>query len=140
MARLVRIGEIYGYIVCLVALMMFLFSIEPLIGALFDITDPPPSAYSSNLSSFAKYKMSILRSAARAAESQTSVYIPDDESIREMMEAERMNETVNRRLWARRKLTDSSVTVLICIALFVSHWVWLRRIATNEGGVVGRSA
>jgi hypothetical protein len=67
-------------------------------------------------------------------ESETPVYTPDDEALREMYEAEKVDRIASGRLTARRTLTQTTLTMFVCAVLFATHWVWLRRIARNEIG------
>jgi hypothetical protein len=139
--RSVRIGEIYGYIVLLIALLTFLINIDPFVDAVYGVATGSIDYWScsSHLESFPKYKYELIKSATRASESQTPVYIPDDESIREMMEAEKANEIAKNRLIRRRNLISYTVLEFTCIVLFAWHWIWLRRITRSNGAVPGKS-
>ncbi len=142
MARLVRIGEIYGYIVLLITLLTFLMNVDPFVDAVYDVATASREYWggSSHLDSFEEYKFELIKSATKASESHTPVYIPDDESIRQMMEAQKTNRIMSTRLRTRGNLIRYSVIQFTCVILFAWHWIWLRRITRNNGGVAGRSS
>jgi hypothetical protein len=133
--KLHRIAQVYGYIVCLVTVLTFLFSVRPLIGAMFDLSDPLHAGgyFPPDLTSFEAYKMDKLKHVART-ESEMPVHTPDDEALREMYDAEKADRAVSARLDAKRTLTQTMLTMFVCAVLFATHWVWLRRIARNEIG------
>ena len=69
-----KIGLIYGYAVCLVAVIVFLISMSTLVNAIFDLSDPTHAeVYSGrddpSLASFDIYKMEVLGSLAPFAPS-----------------------------------------------------------------------
>ncbi len=58
------VGQIYGYFICLTAIILFLTSIQSIVGSVVDLRNPKYAAdlAGSNLESFEKYKMNILNS------------------------------------------------------------------------------
>lgn len=86
-----RMPQIYGYLVCLVAVITFLICASTLIYAIIDLGDPIHVGYTPagapSLASFDNYKMDILRSVPKEGESTKTAYIPDDLTLRAMYEA-----------------------------------------------------
>lgn len=126
-----RIHQIYGYAVCLVAVITLLISATSLINAVIDLGDPLHAersrAGSPSLASFENYKMDILRSLPEELS-----YVPDDQSLHNMYEAakgERIQSVEHR---ARRTIIVSSLLIVGCVLLFVTHWRWMRKLARAE--------
>lgn len=90
-----RIAQIYGYLVCLVAVITFLISISQLVNSLIDLGDPIHAGWTSesapSLASYENYKIDILKSTGKQGESSGAVYIPDDQTLKIMYQAARDN-------------------------------------------------
>jgi hypothetical protein len=117
----------------------FLISVASLIGAIFDLRDPLHASEFSigprepSLASFENYKMDVLKSPQGGEQPSAPAYVPDDETLRAMYEAARSDRIQSVRHRARRAATVDSLLILLCIALFTSHWTWLRGLARKEG-------
>ena len=108
-----KVGQFYGYSVCLVAIIAFLVSTGSIAGAVMEWMDPLHAADDfsyprRSLASFDTYKMDLLNPTYGGPQSDAPRYVPDDETL-------------------RRMLVTNGLTVLISIALFVTHWRWVRR-------------
>lgn len=136
-------GQIYGYVVCLVAVITFLISVTVLVGAFFDLSDPLHArgfGYGEpSLPSYETYRMDILKSTREGQQPVAPSYVPDDETFRAMYEAakaDRIQSEADRiqsvRLEARQQLTVSGLLIVVCITLFTTHWTWVRRLARVE--------
>ena len=128
-----KIIQLYGYAVCLVTVITFLISLSVLVGTLFDLSDPLHSGNSygqPSLASFENYKMDLLRSQKEGK--QESAYVPDDQTLHAMYEAAKADRIQQVRLNAHRQLTVNALLILVCIALFTTHWRWMRKVAREE--------
>jgi hypothetical protein len=128
------IGRIYGYVVCLIAISVALWSVGVLVQAVFDLGDPMHAsrAYeygSHDLSSFEAFKLDVLRSGGTA----TKQYVPDDKTLRAMYKAARGDRIAFALRRARIDLVVRSLLIVVCIALFATHWKWLHKPVTAEG-------
>ncbi len=147
------VGQIYGYFICLTAIILFLTSAQSIVGSVVDLRNPKDAAdlAGSNLDSFEKYKMHVLNSLhagkdkagetgwtravgdAAAAPVLTPpgtaapAYIPDDSGLRAMYEAEKTVRFDSARHVERRRIVENGFMGLLSAALFVVHWVWLRK-------------
>ena len=136
MEKTQRIAQIYGYLVCLVAVITFLISITQLVNSLIDLGDPihagwtPESAPS--LASYENYKMDILKSTSKQTDSVTAAYIPDEQTLKVMYQAARDNKIQLEKHRAVRAIIIHGLLVLICVVLFVSHWRWMSKLAKGE--------
>ena len=141
------VGQIYGYFICLTAIILFLTSVQSIVGSLVDLGNPKYAAdlAGSNLESFEKYKMNILNSLhagngtdgakdkaadggpAEGVKSAAPSYVPDDTGLRAMYEAEKTIKFDSARHVEWRRIVENGLMVLLSAALFVIHWLWLRR-------------
>lgn len=122
-----KIPAVYGYAVCLVAVITFLIAIAALVNALIDMGDPLHAErnYSNapSLASFENYKMDLLKS-----EKELS-FVPDEETLKAMYESakdEKIRSVKHRTL---RMIYVNSLLIVICIILFITHWRWVRKLA-----------
>ncbi len=128
-------AQIYGYLVCLVAVITVLICVSTLVYAILDLGDPihagwtPPGAPS--LASFDNYKMDILKSAPREGEAANR-YIPDDQTLRTMYEAAKNDKIQSVRHESNRTVVIDTILIVICIVLFVTHWRWMRKLAKAD--------
>lgn len=143
-ARLV--GQVYGYFICLTAIILFLTSVQSIVGSLVDLGNPKFAADlpGSNLESFEKYKMNVMNSLRAAGakrrpeaaggsdpaadvESPSPPYVPDDTGLRTMFEAERTIRFDSARHAERRRIFENGLMGILSVGLFVIHWLWLRK-------------
>lgn len=124
---------VYAYSVCLGAIIASLICLPILIGAIIDVSDPLPPYYydGPKLTSFETYKTDILKSLVNSGEQP--LYIPDDQTLKAMYEDTKANAIKEARRSASTSLVSSILPLIICIALFIGHWRWIRRIAKTEG-------
>ena len=116
MEKTQRIAQIYGYLVCLVAVITFPISITQLVNSLIDLGDPihagwtPESAPS--LASYENYKMDILKSTSKQTDSVTAAYIPDEQTLKVMYQAARDNKIQLEKHRAVRAIIIHGLLVL----------------------------
>ena len=129
-----RVPQVYGYTVCLVAVIAFIISVSSLIPAIMDLGDPMHAgsmfiaANSPSLASFENYKMDVLKSTSKEGDATRQEYIPDDATLKKMFEAAKEDRISNARHMSMRTIYVCSIIILISIGLFAIHWVWMRRI------------
>ncbi len=142
------VGQIYGYFICLTAIILFLTSVQSIVGSLVDLGNPKYAAdlAGSSLESFEKYKMNVLNSLyapkekeaerekgtanaepAETAKAAAPSYIPDDTGLRAMYEAEKTTRFASARHVEMRRIVENGLMGLLSVGLFVIHWLWLRK-------------
>lgn len=125
-------AQIYGYAVCLTAVITFLISVTTLVNAILDLGDPlhagwtPPEAPS--LASFENYKMDILKSIPKGDGAGQASYIPDDVILNGMFEAAKNDKIQSTRHNSMRSVMIGGILMVICIILFITHWRWMKKI------------
>lgn len=106
----------------------FIISFIVLVSAVIDLSDPVNSGHSRHdLSSYESYKMQIMKSVKN-----DQAYIPDDEEIRKMFDAAKV-EKINRILHrTKRDLIVTGLLIIVSLVLFVTHWRIIRKYSTQE--------
>ena len=131
-----RMPQVYGYLVCLVAVITVLICASTLVYAILDLGDPIHAGYTApgapSLASFDNYKMDILKSVPKEGETAKTAYIPDDQTLRAMYEAAKNDKIQFIRHESNRTIVIDAILIMICIALFVTHWRWLRKFSKVE--------
>jgi hypothetical protein len=129
------VAQIYGYTVCLVAVITFIICVANIIPAIMDLSDPLHSGGffipngTPSLASFENYKMDILKSSKSDDQKTGTNYIPDDQTLRSMYEAARDDRINQANHSSIRTIVVSSLIILISIVLFITHWLWMRRLS-----------
>ena len=136
MEKTSRMPQVYGYLVCLVAVITVLICASTLVYAILDLGDPIHAGYTPagtpSLASFDNYKMDVLKSVPKEGESVKAAYLPDDQTLRAMYEAAKDDKIQRERHEANRTIVIDSILIAICIVLFVTHWRWMRKLSKAE--------
>lgn len=117
---------VYGYAVCLVAVITFLISIAGIIFAVMDMGDPIYAGNRYNkpsIASFENYKMDMLKS-----QSDKETWVPDNATLRSMFEAEMTDHIKRVKHDSLRNIYLNGSLIIICIVLFFTHWRWMRKL------------
>jgi hypothetical protein len=128
-------AQIYGYTVCLVAVITFLICITNLVEALMERQDPLHAGWSQpgtpSLASFENYKMDILKSVPSGDAAKGTSYVPDDATLRAMYQSAKDDKIRAELHRSGRTLVVSSLVLVISIALFITHWMWMKKVRTE---------
>ena len=123
-----KIMQVYAVIICVVTVITFLISVSSIVSAMMDRSDPLHARRSEvNLSSYENFKMDVLKSTQK-----DQAYIPDDNTIKEMYQSAK-NDKINTVLHQTNNIiTVSGIIIVICIVLFISHWILLKKVTKQE--------
>jgi hypothetical protein len=135
MERSDRVPQLYGYSVCLIAIVVMLMNVSSIVNQSFALSNPLASNNmygwgGAVLTSFEAYKATVDRTEGPmppAGAAAASAPKPTDAELRAQFEALRADRVTRARLDARRELTESILLLVIAAALFVWHWRWVRR-------------
>lgn len=127
---------IYGYGVCLVAVITFLISTTGLVNALLDLRDPLQAGYTApgtpSLASYENYRMDLLKSFQQSAGENKATMIPDEKTLKAMYEAARNDKIAKVRHDSNKAILLSSLMIFIAGALFFLHWRWMQKLGKNQ--------
>ena len=127
-----KIQMIYGYAVCLVAVITFLISITSMVNALMDLSDPI-NAYRTygtdapSLASFENYKVDVIS----ATDPEHGLDL-DDTTLRSMYDSAKTDAIGKVKHRAMRTVIVNCLVLLVCIVLFTTHWMWMRRLSKKS--------
>ena len=143
MERPSRIQQVYGYAVCVVAIITTLIATTNIVEATFARLDPlraAESRYGSDgaLSSFEAYQATSGGQVAQAGAPARGTAAPparaDSSSLvdqRKRYEALRADRVDRMVFDADVRLTMHGLLLLLSLALFAGHWRWLRRLGAE---------
>jgi hypothetical protein len=130
------IAQIYGYLVCLVAVITFLICISTLVNALLDLGDPLHAGWnrdgSPSLASFDNYRMDVLKAPQKQSDITKASFVPDEQALRAMYNAAKDDKIQSERHTANKTVVVDVLLLVICLALFITHWRWMRKLAKTE--------
>jgi len=127
-----KIQMIYGYALCIVAVITFLICATSMVYSLMDLTDPI-NAYrtygkdSPSLASFDNYKVDIMKS----LDPEHGLTL-DDVTLNSMYEAAKQDAISKVKHDAYRSIIVNGLLVIITILLFLFHWFWMKRLSRKS--------
>jgi hypothetical protein len=129
-----RVAQLYGYTVCLIAVVMALTSILGIVEASFDRAAPELAEtgdwgwQEASVTSFEAYRATHERAQQFRAgpDAPKPDTIPETE-LRRRFEALRADRIERVRFKARRSLVTNTLTLVLAAGLFAWHWRWVRR-------------
>jgi len=127
-----KIQMIYGYAMCIVAVITFLICATSVVSSLMDLTDPI-NAYrtygkdSPSLASFDNYKVDIMKS----LDPEHGLTL-DDATLNSMYDAAKQDAISKVKHDAYRSLIVNGLLVIITILLFLFHWFWMKRLSRKS--------
>ena len=136
-----RVAQLYGYTVCLIAVIMAITSILGIVEAAFNRAAPQIAETGEwgwqepSVSSFEAYRATYDR--AQQFRSSPDAPKPDtvpEAELRRRYEAFRADRIERVRFKARRSLVTNTLTLLLAAGLFAWHWRWVRRRVPVESG------
>ena len=127
-----RIQMIYGYAVCIVAVITFLISVTSVVYSLIDLTDPINAhrTYGKDapsLASYNNYKIDIIKS----LDPKHDVDL-DDTTLKSMYQSAKEDAIAKVKHGAYRTIIVNSLLLLICIVLFTTHFIWMRKLSKKS--------
>lgn len=122
MGKTKNLTQIYGYMICLVSIIVFLTSVTSIINAVIDKTDPLHSTYDSQqLATFEVYKLEQMKS-FNTKDPEIKKELPTDAQLRNIYNDIRQ-EKINRVVFQSNKsIIVNSSLILLCIIFFWTHW------------------
>lgn len=139
--RRLDVGQVYGYVVCLVAVLACLSGTVRLAGAILDIREleyVPSFERGPSLVSFGAYRIDLLSRLGNAAGNggAAASLIPPDSTLQRMFEAERLHRLARGFQASRRAIVVNLVLLVVATLLLAFHWKWVRareRAAATQG-------
>ena len=134
-----RLAQTYGYMVCLIAVIVGLISLAGVTNSLFDYADPIHSErYASGsdrpVTSYNAYKRAYYERQPRPSRTgpDQAKSVPDsvpDSTLRQMYLEDRTDRIDTIRFRAMKSFVGAFLLLIVSIVLFTIHWKWLRRLS-----------
>lgn len=134
-----RMAQGYGYMVCLIAVIVGLISVAGVTNSLFDYADPIHSERFGTdrpLTSYNAYKRAYYERQPRPtrngpvdvtqAKTPLADSIPET-TLRQMYQEDRADHVDTTRFRALKSLVGAILLLIVSVVLFSIHWKWLRR-------------
>ena len=127
--KVTRIQMIYGYAVCLVTVITFLICVTSMVYSLMDLTDPinAHKTYGRDvpsLASYENYKIDIIKSLDKEQSAELT-----DATLMSMYDAAKKDTVSKVKHDAYRSVIVNGLIILVCIVLFMTHWIWMRKLS-----------
>ena len=128
-----RVPQLYGYTVCLIALIWALASVKSIVENTVSLSAPElrgtnEFTWEPSVSSFEAFRATYDR--ARQMNAAPGEAKPDtvpEPELRRRYEGLRADRIHRAQFEARRSLLVHAISLLLAIALFAFHWRWLKR-------------
>lgn len=126
------IPQLYGYSVCLIAVITILISLNSVVNSAFDFAEPGMSREVTgefggrSLESCRQRYMMNRSGMPRSPAEPDATPMPPDSVILSLCAEDRADRIVAVRHNALRSMITSSLMLLVAGGLFAAHWRWLR--------------
>ncbi len=128
-----RIRQIYGYTVCLIAVVTSLICISGAVNNAIDLTNPLMAAggYDDSLGSFDAWMATRQKLPAPAGNTVTSD-TASVQTLQRRFDAMKTNHIARQNFRAWKGLIGQLLLLTIAVVLFATHWRWMRRLQGGE--------
>ena len=133
-----RLAQMYGYTICLIAVVVALGSTTAIIGAAFDRAYPLQSEYpfGASLTSVEAFRATYDREPYQRGPGDTARPDTSADAMLRRYEALVSDRAASTQYRTSKAFLTSGILFLIAAGLFLGHWRWLRRL-TNVPGSAG---
>ena len=126
-----KVPQVYGYTVCVIAVVTFLICATVIVNNVFDLANPIQAGYGSesSLSSFDAYKATYQKDqrVGGAATMEARLDTLSEATLRARYEAVRADRIARIRFQSWKALTTSGLLIVISVVLFLVHWRWMKK-------------
>lgn len=120
------IAPLYGYVVCLTAVITFLVAASSLVNAVLDRSNPLyDRSGGPSLTSFEAYQATYDRDRNVAPGTRPDTLTT--EQMRSRYEAIRSDRIASVTFQSTKQILSSGLMILLAAGLFVFHWRWVQR-------------
>lgn len=131
------VPQMYGYTICLIAVIMGLTCLSSILDAAFQRTYPLQNeyAYNASLKSFEAYMATYQRDRMFGPQGEVQPDTASEATLRRRYDAlveERLDATTYR---TTKAFITSGFLLVVSAALFLLHWRWVRRVEAPTSSV-----
>jgi len=135
-----RVAQLYGYTVCLIALVLALISIAGLLDSAFERGHPLQGGdfpFGVSLTSFEAFKARRGSVSPFEREAQATPDTVSESTLRARYDALVAERLESVRYRTSKELVSKGLLLLISLTLFGFHWRWVRRLNGAPGATAG---
>jgi len=116
--------QFYAYSVCIIAVIVFLFSLLGLLSSAFDEAQPlrARTGFGPLLTSFEAYKATYNREPRIFGGGSTTPVPPSEDELRRRYDALRQDRIEGAKFEFLRAVVSDGLLLVLAVALFVVHW------------------
>jgi hypothetical protein len=128
-----RVRQIYGYTVCLIAVVTSLICVSGAVNNAIDLTNPLMAAggFDDSLGSFDAW-MAARQKLPAPAGNATAGDTASDRTLHIRFDAMKANRIARQNFRAWKGLIGQGLLLIIAVVLFATHWRWMRRLQGDE--------
>lgn len=125
------IPQLYGYTVCLIAVVTLLVSLNSIVNNVFEFAEPGMSRevtgeFGGRSLEACRQRYVRMTGPARPDGTAAMAQLPPDSTLMALCREDRMDRVAAVRHRALRSLVTSTLMLLVSLLLFGVHWRWLR--------------
>ena len=123
------IPQLYGYTVCLIAVITILISLNSIVNNVFEFAEPGMAREVTGEfggRSLEACRQRYMRVTVRPDGAAAPPQLPPDSTLMELCQEDRAERVAAVRHRALRSLATSTLMLLVSLLLFGVHWRWLR--------------
>ena len=133
-----RVPQLYGYTVCLIALIWAVTSVIAIVENSLAMSAPEQRRRSEpgwelSVSSFEAFRITYRARPIVGPDGAVKYDSIPETELRRRYDGLRADRIIRGRFEAQRNLITAGLSLVIAVALFVFHWRWLRRHAVVAG-------
>ena len=120
---------IYGYIVCLIAVIVFIIALGSLVVSISDYNNPEYEGWHSTygLASFDIYKINVLKASPEGN-------VPEESTLRAMYDAAKSEHVDTGQYRALRSIFINAILIVLVVVIYIPHWRWLEKLIKVHKG------
>jgi len=124
-----RMPQLYGYTVCLIALVVAIVSVSSIVGNVFERGNPlrAGGTFGPVLTSFDAYKATRSQHDPFTGGGPAQPDTASEATLRRQYDALVTDRIAATQYRTTKSLTTDAILLVIAFALFASHWRWVRR-------------
>ena len=122
-----RVKQWYGYAVCLIAVVTFLFSARAFLEATINLSNPLQAEAGFGLPVASSFEAYLVTYRERTVPPGAKPDTTSVETLRARWQALRDDHIARVRFQATRSIATSLVSMLLSVLFFAFHWRWLRK-------------
>jgi hypothetical protein len=134
-----RVQLVYGYSVCVIAVVTVLICASVLVNNVFDLANPIAAggAFGSSLSSFEAYQATTQRAVSAPPATVAQPDTASEATLRKRYDALRADRISRVTFQAWKAIVTSGLLLIISVVLFVLHWRWMRKLGSAAEAAAG---